>query len=243
MTRESTGGAGPPGAPKRRRKLGNPRGRRPGRPQSAGGDLRGRLLDAAVSRFSREGVAATPLRAIANEAGVTAALLHYYFGDKGQLQQAVVAERVLPAFLELGKALAAEDDDVPALVAGFVDGMGATVARHPWLPALWVREVLCEGGALRDTLFEEITPQLPLALASRFARAQARGDLDPALDPRLLVVSLVGLTLFPLAGAATWRRMFDADDSRADGSHPGGVDFADLQRHTLLLLRQGLRPA
>ena len=51
----------------------------------------------------------------------------------------------------------------------------------------------------------------------------------PNLDPRLLVVSLVGLTLFPLAAQSIWRRMFDAHD----------VDVAALERHTLALLDHG----
>ena len=209
--------------------------RAPGRPAADGEDLRARLLDAAVVCFSRHGIAATPLRAIAAEAGVNAALLHYYFGDKAQLQQAVVAERVLPAFAELRAPLLAQGDDVAGLVAAFVAGVGAIVATRPWLPALWVREVLCEGGALRELLFNEIAPQLPRMMVARFAAAQARGDLDPDLDPRLLMVSLVGLTMFPLAGAPVWRRIFDLGDGDA-----AAIGYDDIRRHALVLLDRGL---
>jgi len=104
------------------------------------------------------------------------------------------------------------------------------VAAHPWLPPLWVREVLCEGGALRDVLFESIGPQLPRMMAARFAQAQAKGEINEDLDPRLLMVSLVGLTLFPAAGAPIWRRLLQADD----------LDFDALRRHTLALLDRGL---
>ena len=220
----------PAAPPKPRKVLGTRRGRAPGRPLAAGEDLRARLLDSAVGCFSRQGIAATPLRAIARDAGVNAALLHYYFGDRAQLQQAVISERVLPAFLELRDPLMRAGDDVADLVAAFVEGMGRIVAAHPWLPALWVREVLCEGGALRDVLFDEVSPQLPRMLVARFAQAQARGALDPGIDPRLLMVSLVGLTLFPVAGAPIWRRMLDAGD----------IDYGQLQRHTLALLDRGL---
>lgn len=204
--------------------------RSPGRPGADGPDLRERLLDAAIACFVRQGIAATPLRAIAAEAGVTPALLHYYFGDKAQLQEAVIAERVLPAFGRLREAVMNAGDDVAALVAAFVQGIGKVVTEHPWLPPLWVREVLCEGGALRDVLFERIGPQLPRMMAERFAQAQSRGELNEDLDPRLLMVSLVGLTLFPAAGAPIWRRMLQADD----------LDFEALRRHTLALLDRGL---
>lgn len=204
--------------------------RRPGRPGADGPDLRERLLDAAIACFVRQGIAATPLRAIATEAGVTPALLHYYFGDKEQLQEAVIAERVLPAFSRLREPVMAAGGDVAALIAAFVQGIGNVVTEHPWLPPLWVREVLCEGGALRDVLFERIGPQLPQMMATRFAQAQSRGELNEDLDPRLLMVSLVGLTLFPAAGAPIWRRMLQADD----------LDFEALRRHTLALLDRGL---
>ncbi|HVI26306.1 MAG TPA: TetR/AcrR family transcriptional regulator [Xanthomonadaceae bacterium] len=205
-------------------------GRRAGRPAGAGPDLRERLLDAAIACYVRRGIAATPLRAIASEAAVTPALLHYYFGDKAQLRQAVVEERLMPAFAELREPLLRAGEDAAALVAAFVRGIGELVARHPWLPALWVREVLCEGGALRELLLTRVAPQLPRLLAERFTQAQRRGQLDPGLDPRLLVVSLVGLTLFPAAGAPIWRQFFDADE----------LDAEALRAHTIALLDRGI---
>ncbi|MBC7989111.1 MAG: TetR/AcrR family transcriptional regulator [Luteimonas sp.] len=209
--------------------------RLPGRPVSSGAgahatDLRGRLLDAAITCFVRKGIDGTSLRDIATEANVTPALLHYYFGDKMQLQQAVIDERVMPVFAALREPLMRIGDDTAALVAGFVTGIGRIVAEHPWLPPLWVREVLCEGGALRDVLFNQIGPQLPQMMASRFAEAQRRGEINQDLDPRLLMVSLIGLTLFPAAGAPIWRRLFAADD----------LDANALRDHTIALLDRGI---
>ena len=188
------------------------------------------MLEAALACFTRKGIAATSLRDIAAEAGVTPALLHYYFGDKLQLQQAVIEERILPVVASLRGPLMEAGEDVAALITGFVEGIGRVVAVHPWLPSLWVREVLCEGGSLRDLLVERISPQLPLMMAQRFATAQQQGRINPDLDPRLLMVSLVGLTLFPIAGAPIWRRVFNTEEL--------GVDA--LRLHTLALLDRGL---
>jgi TetR/AcrR family transcriptional regulator len=208
--------------------------RAPGRPAAADKpDLRERLLDAAIVCYARQGIAATSLRAIATEAGVNPALLHYYFGDKEQLQEAVSNERLLPVFLSLRESVLGQDADVFDLIGGFVAGVGRIVAEHPWLPSLWVREVLCEGGALRESiLFKKIGPVLPQALAKRFAQAQAEGRINADLDPRLLMVSLIGLTLFPAASAPIWRFMFDAED----------LDLDAQRRHALALLDRGLMP-
>ncbi|SDQ49917.1 TetR/AcrR family transcriptional regulator [Pseudoxanthomonas sp. CF125] len=204
--------------------------RAPGRPAADSPDLRDRLMGAALACFVRKGIAATSLRDIATEAGVTPALLHYYFGDKDQLQAEVIAQKIIPIFIGLREPLLQAGDDIAALIAGFVSGIGRIVAEHPWLPPLWVREVLCEGGALRDLLFDRIGPQLPQMMAARFAEAQAKGRINPDLDPRLLMVSLVGLTLFPAAGAPIWRRLFNAED----------LNFDIVRLHTLALLDRGL---
>ncbi len=207
------------------------RRRTPGRRPAADAiDLRERLLDAALACFAARGIGATSLRDIARRAGVTPALVHYYFGDKQQLQQAVVAERLWPVMAQVHAGVGEAGDDVAALVAAFVNGITRAVAAHPWLPTLWVREILCEGGALREVMIERIGPLLPQLLAERFTAAQRAGQLNPRLDPRLMVVSMVGLTMFPLASAPIWQQLF--------GTGELGGDV--VQRHALALLTQGL---
>lgn len=203
--------------------------RAPGRPGRDSTELRPSLIDAALACYAREGVAATSLKAIANEAGVTPALLHYYFGNREQLQQAVIEERILPLMYQVQGKLALVNGDMAALVDSFVSAVGQVVAENPWWPRLWVREVLCEGGALRDLMIGRLKEMVRL-FTERFAAAQRAGQLNADLDPRLLLVSLIGLTLFPAAGAPIWRQLQDADDITAE----------DMQRHTLALLWRGL---
>ena len=203
--------------------------RAPGRPGTDSPDLRPRLIEAALECFVRDGIAATSLRAIASQAGVTPALLNYYFGSKLALRDAVFEERLMPAVKTLREHVAQAGDDAHAMARSFVRGVFGILQAHPWFPALWVREVLCEGGALRELLLSRIGPELPHMLAGRFADAQRRGELNPALDPRLLVVSIIGLTLFPAAGAPIWRQIFQAD-----------LSMDDLANHALALLGHGM---
>jgi TetR/AcrR family transcriptional regulator len=213
---------------KLRRKKTEPR--RPGRPRADDANQRERLLDAAVVCFAGEGIAATSLRTIALKAGVTPALVHYYFGSKEQLVEAFIAERMTPVAATLRESLLAAGPDPRALMAAFVRGMHDLVARFPWWPALWVREVLNENGALRDVLLKQVAPQVAQLVAGALADAQKRGELAADLDPRLTMVSLMGLTMMPLAAEHIWRRVFDADD----------IDRDVLLRHTLALLDHGL---
>jgi TetR/AcrR family transcriptional regulator len=204
--------------------------RRPGRPRAEETNQRERLLDAAVACFAADGVAATSLRGIALKAGVTPALVNYYFGSKEQLLDAFIAERVAPVVGVLRESLLAAGPEPRAVLAAFVGGIHEVVERFPWWPSLWVREVLSEKGALRDVLHNIIAPQVTQLLARTLGDAQKRGAISADLDPRLLVVSLVGLTMFPLAAEHIWRRIFPAGD----------LDRSVLQRHTLALLDHGL---
>jgi AcrR family transcriptional regulator len=204
--------------------------RKPGRPRADEANQRERLLDAAVACFAADGVGATSLRGIAVKAGVTPALVNYYFGSKEQLLDAFVTERLTPVVHGLRETLTAAGTDPHALIAAFVRGIHDVVARHPWWPSLWVREVLSDSGALRDTLHNVIAPQVTQLLARTLLDAQKRGAISADLDPRLLVVSLVGLTLFPLAAEPIWRKIFPTGD----------LDRDVLLRHTLALLDHGL---
>lgn len=207
------------------------RTRAPGRPRLAGTDQQARIIDAALGCYVRQGIGATSIRDVAAEAGVTPALVHYYFGDARQLLEQVVAHRLMPVFHVIRDAVLTGGGSGPgAMVIALVDAVFAAVRAHPWWPALWVREVVSEGGALRDLLVTRVAPELAQAIARRFALAQAEGKLNRGLDPRLVLVSLLGLTLFPAAGAPIWRRIFDAGD----------LDMEAVRAHALALLDRGL---
>ncbi|MGL6159557.1 TetR/AcrR family transcriptional regulator [Microbulbifer sp.] len=203
--------------------------RPPGRPGRDSAELRPALIDAALACYAREGVGATSLKAIASEAGVTPALLHYYFGNREQLRQAVIEDRIMPLMYRVQEKLVSASGDVAALINAFISAMDEVVAENPWWPPLWVREVLCEGGALRGLMIDRLK-EVARLFTARFAAAQGEGELNADLDPRLLLVSLIGLTLFPVAGAPIWRQLQDADD----------ITGEDMQRHTLALLQRGL---
>lgn len=204
-------------------------GRRPGRPPRTDAGQRARLLDAAQTLFAREGIAAVSLNRIAREGGATPALMHYYFGNRDQLLDVLVSERVLPLLGNLVSQLQASGASPGKMVPTFVQVVMSTLSANPWFPQLWAREVLAEGGLLRDRLLGNARAFAPV-ISQRFAAAQQEGHLNPGLDPRLLMVSLIGLTVFPFAAQSIWRTVFAADD----------IDTETLISHTLALLTRGL---
>jgi AcrR family transcriptional regulator len=219
-------------APRRRsRKIPVVQAKKPGRPLADETVIRRQLLlETAVELFASQGIAATSLHVIAQKAHVTPALVHYYFGNKQKLVDAVILERLVPLMTELVKPLEMEESDplraIQALAHWLIDLTSST----PWLSALWVREVLSEGGQLRAWIVDNIALQLNDKLEKLVRAAQKKGQLNKKLDPRLLIVSLIGLTLFPLACAPIWQ------------AFPGNRNISTeaMSKHMLELFANGI---
>src|SRR5215831_18181209 len=124
-----------------RRSIGRPR-------HAAGVDARELLLDAAIGLFAEAGVAGTTIAAIAAKAGVTSAMVHYYFTNRDQLVDAVARERLLPTVNAVW-APVVESSDVVPMLRGLVQRIFRAAEMNPWLPSLWLREIVSEGGQLR----------------------------------------------------------------------------------------------
>ncbi|KAF7963653.1 TetR family transcriptional regulator [Cupriavidus sp. UYMU48A] len=206
--------------------------RGPGRPAAGNPGQRDQLLDAATELFARHGVAATPIRAIADYAGVTPALVHYYFRDRDQLLDAIVEER-LQQLVDAIFAPAAAPEDPVAMLVGIAARLIRVAAATPWFPGLWIREVAGADGLLRERVLNRFALQRAGALSAPLAAAIAGGKLNPGLEPTLVMPSLIGLTLLPLATTHIWQRLPGA----------GHVDTETLVRHVSTLLTQGLAPA
>jgi len=207
----------------------------PGRPAESEGVQRGELLDGALQLFAQQGIGGTSLSAIARQAGVTPALLHYYFGNKEALVDTVWRERILPALQPVAGFPAQQGAELTGreLVLAFAQTIIRVVASIDWLPSLWIREVLSPDGQLRPRLTSTVLPQVIGVLTEHIRQGQAAGEINAELDPRLVPVSIIGLTVFALAARPIWGRLPGNEDIDADG----------LARHVTHLLDHGTSPA
>ncbi|HEX4618387.1 MAG TPA: TetR/AcrR family transcriptional regulator [Steroidobacteraceae bacterium] len=197
-----------------------------GRPaQGTATDARAQLLDAALGLFAERGVAGTTIAGIAARAGVTPAMVHYYFSNRARLLDAVAQERLREIVTGVWSPVAETSEIVPML-RGLVQRILKASEVNPWLPSLWLREVVSEGGQLRDRLIGILPFDYVRHLIATVAGAQRRGEVSPRLEPRLVLLSVLGLTFLPLATIRLWQVLPMLQ----------GVEREDIARHADALL-------
>jgi AcrR family transcriptional regulator len=103
-------------------------------------------LDAAVNWLSEHPARRPSLRALAQHAGVTAALLNYHFTDLDGLLGTLLKERAQPLWEELFDRT--DDHTAGVSLTRFVQRWTATLLRHRWLlPCLLQAPRAAEWGA------------------------------------------------------------------------------------------------
>lgn len=208
-----------------------PAARRRGRPRAAPGrDVRAQLLEAARNLFLSYGYRAVSARQVAARAGVNPAMVHYYFGSKQGLYAAMLQEVIAPVAARVDAMLQAPQEEAPDL-PGLLEAYMRTVAAHPWVPGLLVRDVLAPGGEFRERFIREFAGRVGPRVAELAGRAARDGRLRADLDPRLTVVSLLSLGLWPFLAMPVLRRALGL------GADP--VDIERLIRHTVRLFAAG----
>jgi len=189
------------------------------------------LLQAAQELFLRYGYRAVSSRQIGAAAGVNFAMIRYYFGGKPGLYREIL-QGLMPAQLAGLESWAQGG-------GGQLEDILANIARvwaaNPWIAGFVLREVLLPGGPMRAMFLREfperLAPQVERAVKEQMRRGTLRGDLDP----KLLVLSVVSLAIFPFLSFALTNRVF--------GVRHDEEFVLRFIAHTQELLAHGVAPA
>lgn len=148
-------------------------------PPDDAGSVKVRILAAGRSEFARRGLAAGSVRVIAQQAGVTAAMINYYFGGKRGLYDAVVADAQERLRAHLAPALAPGRGGLAARLAGaYFDFL----AEDRELQRLLMREVLDRGEGVSELAAAYVEP----------LRALFRKHFGADEESRHLAISVFG---------------------------------------------------
>jgi AcrR family transcriptional regulator len=148
-----------------------------------------RILEAALKEFAAQGFAGARVDAIARRARINKRMLYHYFGDKKGLFREVLRRKLAERAASLASA---PEDPTEYLPYWF---------RIACRDREWVR--LLEWEALQwgeRRVIDEKRRQANAAKAiDRLQYRQAKGLLPRKLNPRQLLLAMIGLTTYPVA--------------------------------------------
>ncbi len=209
-------------------------GRRVGRPVQgeSAEDVRRRLVAVARDLFAKRGFGEVGIREIARAADVTPGMIAYYFGGKQGLYEAMLAS-VFEEMLARVRELAALPTEGIGSLAALIRLYVATIASQPWVPALLMREIVTGDPEARARFVERFASRVATLVPGLVAAEVASGDLRDDLDPKLAVLSLVGMAIFPFLAHPVAGRVL---------GYELDADFAErLIAHTTQLFFDGAR--
>ena len=155
------------------------------------------ILAAAEQEFLTKGYDGARTTAIAKVAGVTHAMLHYYFRTKEQLFERIVDEK----FATMSRSMFAIMGDPKLPIVERIIGGVAThfdfVAENPLLPRFIINEIVARperyevlykrAGVVIETMYRDL--QLEIDLAAE------RGEMEK-VDVKMLFISIMSMNVF-----------------------------------------------
>lgn len=175
------------------------------------------ILDAAEQLFARHGINGVSLRTIVTEAGVNTAAIHYHFGSKDGLVEAVFARRAVPIAEERLELLADCRDAAgrPPLLEQIIHAFvaptmrGRHIKEYAQLRASMVADSSPFVGSLFGKYFDQSTGRFLAAITAALPNL-------PEKDVYWRVHAMLGAMVYPLANPGRINRLtagaFDPSD-------------------------------
>jgi AcrR family transcriptional regulator len=175
-------------------------------------DTRERILDAAERVFIRKGTASGRTQEIADEAGVNKALVHYYFGTKAALADAIFARALGMLVPRIFGILADPARDIEQKVGAIVKEQIDFNSARPYLVGYMVAELHAHPERIARMMSAH--GRIPLDVLRRQLQEGARSGRLRRISPEQFVANMMGLLLYPFAIRAALCELLDFDAAR-----------------------------
>jgi len=167
-----------------------------------------KILSAAQNVFIRKGMDGARMQEIADEAEINKALLHYYFRSKQKLFEAIfksVFGKIMPNIMLMVNSDKPVEEKLCAFIENYID----ILMKNPFLPTFILKEIHRDPEFLAGMIKESgINPQQIIAM---FKKEMDNGKIR-RMDPRDLIINIISLSVFPVAGKPLLSEMFFEQD-------------------------------
>lgn len=160
-----------------------------------------KIFLAALEEFSLHGKQGARMQQIADRAGITKALIHYYFRSKDRLYEAVFAFVVRRYFINIGENIQPGEHFADTL-RNFIDRYIDLLEKQPALPFFILRDIAEGAPVLSAKIREHLLPRkrnLPFLFVSSFEAAVASGEIRQH-DPIQTLITVMGACIYFFAG-------------------------------------------
>ncbi|WP_321346414.1 TetR family transcriptional regulator [uncultured Draconibacterium sp.] len=167
-----------------------------------------KILAAARNVFIHKGMDGARMQEIADEAGINKALLHYYFRSKQKLFEAIfksVFGKIMPNVMLMVNSDKPIEDKLGAFIENYID----ILTINPFLPTFILKEIHRDPEFLAGMIKESgINPR---QITTMFKQEMDNGTIRK-MDPRDLIINIISLSVFPIAGKPLLSEMFFEKD-------------------------------
>ena len=173
-------------------------------------DTKEKILIAAEKVFHANGFRGTRTTMIAEEAGISRTMLHYYYSTKEALFQEVL-NKTLGTVLRYIKQIFTEDKGLEALVGHLVDVVADIFEEKPGFPSFLVN-ILNESPDIALFMAASQEDNIPRILDNLLQKAKDKGEISTDMTGEDIVINIYALCSLPYLGAVYIKAKENLDD-------------------------------
>ena len=160
------------------------------------------IIEAAKKVFTIHGLKGARMQAIADEAGINRAMLHYYFRSKEKIFDVVFSDALVEMNERMG-TIAEADLSILEKITHFIEVYSEKASRNPEFDLFIMNEARQNPEYFRQLLKTSVTGKSMRSFVTALEQAAARGEIVG--DPHQVFLSMLGVCIFPFAGLSLLR--------------------------------------
>lgn len=170
--------------------------------RSVNNDTETLILQAAEKEFMKKGFSGARTTSIATAAGVTHAMLHYYFRTKEKLFDRIITEKFFLLKNALFGSFTHKDAPLEEIINNIICSHLDFIAANPDLPRFIVGEIFCNPErtvAFVDSLKKNV-PSF-ISFVQEKINNGVKAGICRNVDAKMLMLDIVSLNIFPYMAA------------------------------------------